>query len=29
VARNIARVRDERKQFWINHGTVVAACGLS
>ena len=23
------RVRDERKQFWINHGTVVAACGLS
>lgn len=29
VARNIARVRGERTQFWINHGTVVAACGLS
>ena len=29
VARNIARVQGERTQFWINHGTVVAACGLS
>jgi SSS family solute:Na+ symporter len=22
-------VKGERTQFWINHGTVVAACGLS
>jgi SSS family solute:Na+ symporter len=29
VARNIARVRNERGQFWINHGTVIAAVGLS
>ncbi|MEU6356607.1 sodium:solute symporter family protein [Streptomyces sp. NPDC047072] len=29
VARNIARVESDRKQFWINHGTVVAACALS
>jgi SSS family solute:Na+ symporter len=29
VARNIARVRGERTQFWINHGTVVVACGFS
>ncbi|MGH3628866.1 MAG: sodium:solute symporter family protein, partial [Sciscionella sp.] len=29
VARNIARVRDERGQFWINHATVVLACGLA
>ncbi|WP_158882905.1 sodium:solute symporter family protein [Amycolatopsis anabasis] len=29
VARNIARVRNERTQFWINHGTVVGACALA
>ncbi|MEU4668626.1 sodium:solute symporter family protein [Amycolatopsis sp. NPDC023774] len=29
VARNIARVRGERKQFWINHGTVVLASALA
>ncbi|HEX4705935.1 MAG TPA: sodium:solute symporter family protein [Pseudonocardiaceae bacterium] len=29
VARNIARVRGERRQFWLNHGTVVVACGLA
>ena len=29
VARNIVRVRDQRLQFWVNHGTVVAACGLA
>jgi SSS family solute:Na+ symporter len=29
VARNIVRVRNERGQFWINHGTVVGACGLA
>jgi len=29
VARNITRVRSERKQFWINHGTVVLACALA
>jgi SSS family solute:Na+ symporter len=29
VARNIARVRNERGQFWINQGTVVVACGLA
>src|SRR5437588_8985152 len=29
VARTIARVRNERGQFWVNHGTVVAACGLA
>ncbi|WP_163508920.1 sodium:solute symporter family protein [Fodinicola acaciae] len=29
VARNIARVRNERGQFWINHGTIVGACGLA
>ncbi|WP_406629251.1 sodium:solute symporter [Amycolatopsis sp. WGS_07] len=29
VARNIARVRSERKQFWINHGTVVLASALA
>ncbi|MBB4684847.1 sodium:solute symporter family protein [Amycolatopsis jiangsuensis] len=29
VARNIARVRSERRQFWINHGTVVLASTLA
>ncbi|HET6499212.1 MAG TPA: sodium:solute symporter family protein [Amycolatopsis sp.] len=29
VARNVVRVRGERKQFWVNHGTVVVACGVS
>jgi SSS family solute:Na+ symporter len=29
VARNIVRVRAVRTQFWINHGTVVLACGLA
>lgn len=29
VARNIARVRNQRGQFRINHGTVVVACGLA
>jgi SSS family solute:Na+ symporter len=29
VARNIARVRSDRGQFWINHATVVGACGLA
>ncbi|WP_033296052.1 sodium:solute symporter family protein [Amycolatopsis jejuensis] len=29
VARNIARVRSERKQFWINHGTVVIVTALA
>jgi SSS family solute:Na+ symporter len=29
VARNIVHVRSERGQFWINHGTVVVACGLA
>jgi SSS family solute:Na+ symporter len=29
VARNIVRVRGERTQFWINHGTVVVACALA
>ena len=29
VARNIARVRGERRQFWINHGTVVLASTLA
>lgn len=29
VARNIVRVRGERAQFWVNHGTVVVACGLA
>jgi SSS family solute:Na+ symporter len=29
VARNIVRVGNERGQFWINHGTVVGACGLA
>ncbi|MBN9740391.1 sodium:solute symporter [Amycolatopsis sp. A1MSW2902] len=29
VARNITRVRSERKQFWINHGTVVLASALA
>ncbi|HEX3778735.1 MAG TPA: sodium:solute symporter family protein [Pseudonocardiaceae bacterium] len=29
VARNIARVRNERLQFWVNHGTVVVAVGFS
>jgi solute:Na+ symporter, SSS family len=29
VARNIARVRGERRQFWVNHGTVVVACALA
>jgi SSS family solute:Na+ symporter len=29
VARNIVPVRSERGQFWINHGTVVVACGLA
>lgn len=29
VARNIAHVRSPRKQFWVNHGTVLLACGLA
>jgi SSS family solute:Na+ symporter len=29
VARNIVRVRNGRKQFWINHGTVVLASTLA
>ena len=29
VARNIVRVRSGRKQFWINHGTVVLASTLA
>jgi SSS family solute:Na+ symporter len=29
VARNIVRVRGERGRMWVNHGTVVAACGLA
>jgi SSS family solute:Na+ symporter len=29
VARNIVRVRAPRTQFWVNHGTVVLACGLA
>jgi SSS family solute:Na+ symporter len=29
VARNIVRVRSERRRFWINHGTVVVACALA
>jgi solute:Na+ symporter, SSS family len=29
VARNIIPARNERGQFWINHGTVVVACGLA
>lgn len=29
VARNIARTSDGRKQFWINHGTIVVACALA
>ncbi len=29
VARNIARTRNERARFWVNHGTVVVAVGLS
>ncbi|OXM60748.1 sodium:solute symporter family protein [Amycolatopsis vastitatis] len=29
VARNIARVRSGRGQFWINHGTVVLASTLA
>jgi SSS family solute:Na+ symporter len=29
VARNIVRVRGARKQFWINHGTVVLASTLA
>ncbi|GAA4527770.1 sodium:solute symporter family protein [Amycolatopsis samaneae] len=29
VARNIVRVRRERLQFWINHGTVVVASALA
>ncbi|TNC29045.1 sodium:solute symporter family protein [Amycolatopsis alkalitolerans] len=29
VARNIVRVRGQRTQFWVNHGTVVLACGLA
>lgn len=29
VARNIVRVRSGRKQFWINHGTVVVASTLA
>jgi SSS family solute:Na+ symporter len=29
VARNIVRVRRGRKQFWINHGTVVLASTLA
>ncbi|MEV0073605.1 sodium:solute symporter family protein [Amycolatopsis sp. NPDC050768] len=29
VARNIVRVRGERRQFWINHGTVVLASALA
>jgi SSS family solute:Na+ symporter len=29
VARNIVRVRSGRRQFWINHGTVVVASTLA
>jgi SSS family solute:Na+ symporter len=29
VARNIAKVRTDRGRLWVNHGTVVAACGLA
>ncbi|WP_410568385.1 sodium:solute symporter family protein [Amycolatopsis sp. cmx-4-61] len=29
VARNIVRVRSGRRQFWINHGTVVLASTLA
>jgi SSS family solute:Na+ symporter len=29
VARNIARVRGDRGQLWVNHATVVVACGLA
>lgn len=29
VARNIVRVRNERGQFWVNHGTVVVATLLA
>jgi SSS family solute:Na+ symporter len=29
VARNIVATRSERGQFWINHATVVVACGLA
>ncbi|WP_020645024.1 hypothetical protein [Amycolatopsis balhimycina] len=29
VARDIARVRSGRRQFWINHGTVVLASTLA
>ncbi|HEX3588748.1 MAG TPA: sodium:solute symporter family protein [Pseudonocardiaceae bacterium] len=29
VARNIARVRAERGTLWVNHITVVVACGLA
>jgi SSS family solute:Na+ symporter len=29
VARNIVRVASDRKQFWVNHGTVVVACTLA
>jgi SSS family solute:Na+ symporter len=29
VARNIVRVRGDRRQFWVNHGTVVVACTLA
>jgi SSS family solute:Na+ symporter len=29
VARNIVPLRNERGQFWVNHGTVVVACGLA
>ncbi|MCU1683136.1 MAG: sodium:solute symporter family protein [Amycolatopsis sp.] len=29
VARNIVRVDAGRKQFWVNHGTVVVACTLA
>ncbi|GAA3530909.1 sodium:solute symporter family protein [Amycolatopsis ultiminotia] len=29
VARNITRVRSARRQFWINHGTVVLASAFA
>jgi len=29
VARNIVRIRNERGQFWVNHGTVVLTVGLA
>ena len=29
VARNIAKVRGDRGTMWVNHATVVGACGLA